>query len=165
MSQLSHELYGRIAQIPEDSEGRQRQRVLAVKRAEVIEQHRLLHKEIRALGICYLDWDMEQAMLQNQQQFPMIPTIRGIDRRIQESADGRYFHPAPFVHVRKKMQDIDPRNARSAYGGTTRPQSCYLLNPDWYKVQGIWSWYEITQEFAYMVMKVDSMEGLRSRLR
>jgi hypothetical protein len=140
-------LYGQIA----TGQGlfTERQWVWVVKRSEEETHRRLLSEEFRPLGIRYLVKLCFEKMSMSA-EWTLMPTEEGLRRRIQELADPRIFEPAPLVHrgdPQHKEEDIDPHNVRAAYGAPFAMQSCYLLNKEWYKRQGIWTWYEIVSEF------------------
>ena len=133
----------------------ERQWVWIVKRSEEETHRRLLMQIFRPLGIRYLVRLCFDRM-GSSREWSLMPTEEGLRRRIQEVADERQFFPAPLFHVgdaQHKELDIDPRNVRSAYGAPFALQSCYLLNKEWYKAQGIWTWYEIVSEFAEKMQK------------
>lgn len=132
----------------------ERQWVWIVKRSEEETHKRLLMETFRPLGVRYLVRLCFDRMASSP-EWSLMPQEEGLRRRIQEVADERQFFPSPLLHVgdaQHKELDIDPHNARAAYGAPFQLQSCYLLNPEWYKRQENWTWYEITSEFREKVL-------------
>lgn len=162
---MSDELYGQLREIPNAEGGdRPKQRAWVVRIAEETTVSRMAHQEFRPIGIPYLAWASELRLKQYPHLWPNIPSEEGLRRRIQETADARFFAPSPLIPIGRGF-DIDPRASASVFGGTiSRQTSCYLLNPIWLMEQSEWDRFEVAEHFAFKVLKVESLTEMKEKL-